>query len=127
MNRKGFTFIEVLISIIVFSVISVIMANAFMQGNRTSIKNYKKRAALGLAQEAIEFVKSRPFGEKIDLPAESSGFKRQVKTRYVTKDNFNRISPVETDFINIEVTVSEPDIPDIMLSTVINRDISRRK
>lgn len=125
MHKKGFTLLEVLIGLTVLSFIGVIMSSAFYTGSKASVKNDRKRIAVGLAQELIEFAKSKSFGEEvvmIDLHRGFEDFRRTIETEYVTPEDFNVVSPEPTDFIRVTATVSGVNIPDIVLRTVINRE-----
>lgn len=126
MNHKGFSLLEVLISLFIFAVLSGIMASAVIMTSKVSIKADKRRIALGLAQEIVEFARSVPFGEEVRIEPSVpgfSGFNRAVTTEYVIGDNFNTVSPQPTDFMRVTATVSEPDITPVSLTTVLSRDM----
>lgn len=120
-RNKGFTLIEVIISLLILAVTASTMASAFWVGGKALGRNQKKRTALALAQEVIEYARSAPFGEDIvlqPLPEEFSKFNRKIRTEYVTNYDFNIKSSTPTDYIRINVTVSASNIPDIALVTV---------
>lgn len=125
MNHKGFTLLEVLISLFIFAVLSGIMATTIIMAGKVSQKTDKRRIALGLAQELVEFTRSIPFGEEISTEPTIQGFEgfsRSIKVEYVTGNNFNTVSQSPTDFIRVTATVSERDISPVSLTTVLSRD-----
>lgn len=124
-RNKGFTLIEVIISLLILAITASTMASAFYVGSKALMRNQKKRVVLALAQEALEYAKSQPFGEDITLPSlpeEFSSFTRKVSTKYVKPSPpFATESSSPTDYIRITVTVSEPDVPDLKIVTLRNK------
>lgn len=127
MHHKGFTLVEVVVALLLLSITAGMMGGAFMTGGRVSASNEERIIAVGLARELIEKAKAVPFGEPITpgaLPPGFEKFSRSVKTEFVKEDNFNEKNPVATDFIRVTATVSAPDIQDVVLTTVINKNMS---
>lgn len=127
MNFKGMTLIEIVIAMLILSITAGMLGGVSMTVIRVNVRTEELIIVNGLAHEVIEEAKATPFGTPIilkPLPVEFTKFKRSVKTEFVNKDNFNKKSSVETDFMRITATVSAPDIQDVVFTTVTNKSIS---
>lgn len=65
-NIKGFTLIEVLVAILVFSLILVFMFQSFLLAFKINFSNEVKNTAVRLAQEELEDLRSTPLKDIYD-------------------------------------------------------------
>ncbi len=91
-NKKGFTLIEVLVSITILGIVLMSFMNFFMQAGSFTNMNQKKTVAVNVARNALMFVESQSFLEiysefpivkKVANPPNS-----QVKNLYICNDSY---------------------------------------
>ncbi|MDP1884743.1 MAG: carboxypeptidase regulatory-like domain-containing protein [Candidatus Moranbacteria bacterium] len=118
-NGSGFTLIEALVLLFVFSVITTTFYSVFTLGGRYIIESKNRLGAVALANEKMEIIRNLQYddigivgGIPIgNIPAEEdvveSNHTYHVKTfiQYVD-DPFDGISPIDLDYKRVKVTVS---------------------
>jgi prepilin-type N-terminal cleavage/methylation domain-containing protein len=116
--KAGFSFLEVLIAITIFTVGLFMNAQVFSPAINGIVKAHLRVRALNLAQEVMEReVIDKKFSdleppvgvEGTPYSATQDGFVVNVKTRHVEDqiDNLNNVAAAATDFIRVDVIVKE--------------------
>ncbi|MDP8253395.1 MAG: hypothetical protein P9X27_03240 [Candidatus Kaelpia aquatica] len=108
---KGLTLIEIIISIVVFVLITIPLMNLFATVSRDTDTGIYINRASSMAASYMELVLSRsfdeegssPFTDPADLGPDSG---ETTLTDYDDVDDFNGYSFVDSDYPNITVTVS---------------------
>jgi len=83
-NNKGFTLVEVLVSVVLLSIIILTFSNLFIFSNKTAVSNNEKLVAVHLAKATLERIKLDPFSYIKDPRVGSTNYQTNPIT--FTKD-----------------------------------------
>jgi prepilin-type N-terminal cleavage/methylation domain-containing protein len=61
LSNKGFTLLEVLVSLVILSIIILTFANFFLLSNKTAVSNNDDLVAVNLAKATLEKIQINPF------------------------------------------------------------------
>ena len=68
-EEKGFTLIEVIISIVLLSLITAALANGFITASKVLLHNDSRQTAKNLAETQLEYIKNQPYALAYDTSA----------------------------------------------------------
>ncbi len=109
---RAFTYVEILVSIVVTSFILIGMNSIFGVGIRNNRKAENIIIALGIGQGLMEKTMAKDFSEIENIKIEDIGeFTRRLDVTYPYMDNKDKKLLI--------VTVSGPDITDVELSCIV--------
>lgn len=115
-NNKGFTLVEVLVSIVLLSIILLTFSNLFVFSNKTSVSNNEKLVAVHLAKATLERIKLDPYSY-IKKPG-TAGIDYETNPMTFSKTNCPNTSPCQDPFsitindktYDISVTASQKGV-----------------
>lgn len=107
LNNKGFTLVEVLVSIVILSIILLTFSNLFVFSNKTSVSNNEKLVAVHLAKATLERIKLDPYSY-IKHPS-TAGINYETNAVTFSKDNCPITSPCQ-DLFSITINDKKYDV-----------------
>lgn len=116
-NEKGFTLVEVIVSLIIMAIIFVFLAKIYAVGTGHTAKQGDRRKATFLANEALEGILAQQFSTIASAtPATGSTitntvsgynlFNQTITQNYVLDNDFTTITTAMTNSIRVEVILS---------------------
>jgi prepilin-type N-terminal cleavage/methylation domain-containing protein len=82
-NQKGFTLVEVLISMLILSTIITCLCMSLVVSSKTSLNNKYNMTSINLANESMEYIRSLQFVEVGTVGGDPAGVILQTKTENV--------------------------------------------
>jgi len=130
-SERGFSLMELILVMVVTGIISSVLIIPFISGLKQGTTPEIYATATYLAQKKIEEYRSEGYSSSIGSIGTSTGtvtkngrtYTEQVVTEYVehSGSSFNT-SGTPTEFIRVTVTVSNSDISDVSLWTILAKD-----
>jgi len=108
-GEKGFTFMEVIISIALFGIIGITFAQGLSTTSKVLFTTDIRQTANNLAASQMESIKNRPYAPEYtaeDIPPEYDGFDATITTLPLEDENIQRVL-VTIDFNDNEVLTLE--------------------
>jgi prepilin-type N-terminal cleavage/methylation domain-containing protein len=112
-NNKGFTLVEVLVSVVILSIILLTFTNFFIMSNKSAVSSNEKLVAVHLAKATLERIKIKPY-DYIKDP-NTTGVDYEARPIKYSQNNCPNTSPCLDPFsvevnqktYNISVTASQ--------------------
>lgn len=124
---KGFTYIELILTVLLVSLIICSMVTIFSGGTDVGRRYMEKRVALCLAQGLMEETLSKGFDDIVSAKQifrnKLGEFYGGIRADYVNKGDFSKVEKISTDYKKITVNVIDPDSNKLELVTVVNRPL----
>jgi prepilin-type N-terminal cleavage/methylation domain-containing protein len=116
-GEKGFTMVEVIVSLIIMAIVFVFLAKIYAVGTGHTAKQGDRRKASFLANEALEGILAQEFSTIASATPVSgstitntvsgySFFNQTVMQDYVQDNDFTTVVAANTNSIRIEVIIS---------------------
>ncbi len=149
-TQLGFTLIEVIIFLVLAGIILPLIFIPFMTGLKSYSTPEVVSTATFLGEELMEEIKSKGFDENpasptdpgilgpeagetrstyndvddydglTETPSGFNGYSRSVTVFYVSANNLDANAGVITSFKRIQVTVTNSQIPDVVMATLVS-------
>ncbi len=94
-NEKGFSLIEVLISIVLLAVVGTAFLNALVGSSKAMFTADKMATAKNLAETQMEYVKQQQFSSTYTpdaIPAEYGGYAAEITAQPTRDGNIQKVS-----------------------------------
>jgi len=108
-GEKGFTFMEIIISIALFGIIGITFAQGLSTTSKVLFTTDIRQTANNLAASQMESIKNRPYAPEYtteEIPPEYDGFSAEITTVPMEDENIQRVL-VSIEFNDEEVLTLE--------------------
>jgi prepilin-type N-terminal cleavage/methylation domain-containing protein len=108
-NEKGYSLIEVLISIVLLGIIVTAFLSALISSSNAMVTADKLATAKNVAESQMEFVKKQQYAltySPAPIPAEYEGYSAAITTQTMRDSNIEKIS-VLVKYHNLDVITLE--------------------
>lgn len=129
-SQDGFTLVEVVVSMVLFAIMGIILAQLFASGTLSVVQQSDRRKATFLAQESMETSTGLGFAALSNITPTvmnaTTGytyFTRSVNSTFMNESNFSSVSATATNAIRLTVIVgssqADTGFQDVTLQNVV--------
>ena len=127
-NKKGFTLIEVVISMVIIAIIMYAVISVFITAGVRGVNVEVFTIAQSLAEGKLEEIMSKPYADIVpsggDFGGDLTQYQYQVEVDFVLPDNFDLEPPLgeSQGYKRIEVLIDHPNLENTIVLKSVRAD-----